>query len=298
MKMSFKRALKNMISFFNNEKIVDCDECMSELEIARLIEDKVNKRERQRFFNHLSQCPNCYHLWSETAIFINVIEPERGIEKQQSKTTKQPFFDFDLFSPKIGIPALGAIATVCLAVILWSGSRSFQHEIDTAYQQLAQQDQPQIEELAKELAEYAQPSAMGFSKPEVQSYQKAFAAGLWEGRNKMAPEVGEPLPINLIPPTDISWLDSEWQPYYELGKWSALAWVASQVPDVKVDWVSLQQALTDVGKELAKKNSENKAIAEINRLKSYLAKMEQKNAQNSKALAQALTKTISELTPD
>ena len=48
-------------------------------DIARMIEGKISKKERENFLKHLSQCETCLTLYSETLKFVEEDKKEKNL---------------------------------------------------------------------------------------------------------------------------------------------------------------------------------------------------------------------------
>ena len=293
--------LGNFLRLFGRDAKTGAEHCLSDTDIANLIDDKVRKRERKRFLQHLNQCAHCYHLWTETAAFVKSFEAESEISAVNEVSRVQQFFHAWLFSPIKWASAAGAGAAAVLLVMLWSGPGSYPDNIDVAYAQLAFRDQHQIEELARELSTHTQSNTMAFSQSTANASRKAFAAGLENGVQGILHKDFDTVSLKQTTSTDSDLTQSGLDVYFQFGRWTALAWISAQLHNTDVEWNSLQEILAELQKQFAQEAETGKesavAIAEIQRLRPLLEQTATANATARKALVQALSMTIAKLTP-
>ncbi len=193
--------------------------CLSDLEIAQLVDGKVKDNRKEQFFDHLYNCPECYNLWLATAASVEEAQDKGRIivgpwSLSQIKYRK-------LLQTGGAITALAA--SVVFIVWLSFGPSALEKRITNSYQHFsAAVEQEEVIPLPwqEDKARY------GFTidKPQTPA-SKAFAMGLWQGRQKLIKGQGKTNPPSLLAPSgDQSWLESEYAGYYWLGEWCSLLW--------------------------------------------------------------------------
>jgi hypothetical protein len=275
------------------------EHCLSDTDIANLIDDKVRKRERKRFHQHLNHCAECYHLWTETAAFVKSFETESEISTANKASASPHFFSNLLFSPIKWAPVVGAAAV--LLVLFWPGSNHYPENIDAAYTKLALQDQQQIKTLAQELSTQTQSNTMAFSQAAPNPSETAFAAGLKDGIQKLLPEKIETLSQDMSATEISTKYEDDQNVYFQFGRWVALAWISAQLHDGAVDWRKMQAMLAEIQIQFTRHagtgNEDSIVTEEIQRLQPLLEQTAAMDAKARKSLIQTLSMTIAKLTP-
>lgn len=96
------------------------------------------------------------------------------------------------------------------------------------------------------------PNSVGFSPTgEVSMANKAFSAGLLTARETLLDNKDFILPKPLLK----NWAKTEWDSYFDLGRWTFLLWTASQVPKkMPADfWVKQQQIMAQFQTDFVKR---------------------------------------------
>jgi len=130
-----------------------------------------------------------------------------------------------------------AIAAVLVLAVSLTVFWPKENPIDTTYQTIyAQKTDEMAEELDDFKFRWEKPPAniMAFS-PEGRSPSpatKAFGAGLFTARESLLGKHEIRLSPPLLPPPSVpSWVTTEWNSHFQLGRWLFLLWTACQFPD-------------------------------------------------------------------
>ncbi|MCP4284421.1 MAG: hypothetical protein GY792_08225 [Gammaproteobacteria bacterium] len=136
----------------------------------------------------------------------------------------------------------------------------------------------------KEIGQRAFSSNFAFV-PEYVTSSRAFAAGIWAGRNHLLQTDAVTFPESLLPTSGSNWQESEWWDYHEFGRWAVLVWASTQSQQALTEWDAFLQILRKLRAELSKRPSDEaqaqEALAALNRIEPLLASAS--NGKNPKA---------------
>lgn len=271
------------------------DPCLTDLEVANLIDDTISRKKKRRLYAHMHQCANCYVLWSESAAFVKTA-PDRLVKSSAVETAaKTSSIPAKWLSPLIWTPAIGTAAIVLLT--LWTGSSQYPDKIDSAYVQLASVENRRFEQLATELEAQTQTNTMAFSPATASDPQRAFAAGLHDGVELLKRLNSTPKP----PVASSTWNQAIANDYYQLGRWVALAWLSIRVQTTDSNRTQLEGILVEIRSRLTQQADDSRdktaALEQIGQLQSALQQAPPTQRNTRKALRQALTMAIAKLAP-
>ena len=130
----------------------------------------------------------------------------------------------------IGIPAFAFVFVLSVIVIFF-----FKYHLDTtlldqtAEEIIAQKNDMMVEDLRKLKLQYDSPNYVAFSSTngKVSVANQAFSAGLLIAKATLL----ENKDFTLPKPLQKNWAETEWDSYFDLGRWIVFLWTASQFPD-------------------------------------------------------------------
>lgn len=107
---------------------------------------------------------------------------------------------------------------------------------------------------------------------------QAFGAGLWISKEALLGHHQVALPERLLPPAPYEhWSKTDWQDYFELGRWTFLLWTASQFPpaEPKIFWDKQRDIFAQLKKafeerQTAGDNKANKAKKVVFQLENFV----------------------------
>ncbi|MCG8316075.1 MAG: zf-HC2 domain-containing protein [Pseudomonadales bacterium] len=203
--------------------------CPSEETLAEYIDGVLDSAANQQIKAHISNCPDCYNLWREVVDVTESVENEQLVPPQTSGATK-PSILTSLLQPlkeKLSgfyFPVtMTALSVVFAVVLLFPVSQSTQNPLDQLSASLSQQlpDSPIANEHLPLPWENA---SLAFQQSRPTPAQRALGAGLWQSQFELGVTSGSDTD-NPFPPTEVCcWEQTQWQEYYDLGRWLGLIW--------------------------------------------------------------------------
>jgi len=130
----------------------------------------------------------------------------------------------------IMVPGAG-VAVACLIVLfLWHQNTTPSFELSKMLRQSYQMvlsEKKMMPDYPILRLPWESPEVFGFGTSEYSPSKRAFGAGLWSGKDNLSGGKKVPRPEFLIPAWQHQiqaddWTDTEWEPYFSMGKWSFL----------------------------------------------------------------------------
>lgn len=251
-----------MESYFKTENgSSDQNQCLSDLQIAVLLDNSLKVVEKQALIKHLNRCESCRFCWMEASVHINSYVPSLN---------KRSWFDsLGKLIPKVLIPkkipaAIAVMAAVVLyAVLIFPMQQGVESLLDQQYVHLTdQQHSLQAQQAMDKMALPWEQARLGFTPAYIDTTKLIFAAGLLEGRNALSFGTNEPLPVPLTIQLHKK-RGADQVIFYQLGRWMATLWFASKLGQT-VDWsqhaVILQQFKHDLRRKNKPDSQANRAL--------------------------------------
>ena len=211
--------------------------CPSAEQLATFVEGRLKGQDRQRFLAHLNRCPQCYYQWLEIGTYLVDAAPSTETRKKPLAKIRERFISFAFTNRPLGISLATALALLSI-VVLWPSPPNLHERIG---RQLVLFSTPKANQALLVQGNMALPwegAALGFSGVRLTPQKQAFGAGLWSGRHALVADRTASLPQALSPPSGHTWFDSDWQPYYEFGRWTVLLWALTRWGHSPQDWIS------------------------------------------------------------
>ncbi len=253
-----------------SSQLSSVDACPTDKQMAVFLENKLQGHLRETLLMHLNQCPDCYQDWLTAADSLDeqtAVTPETTPAPIVSPVSTQPgrsgwrrswrsFLDSPLIAgwPWASVAVVILMATVL--ILLPQQSIDINTHVSEIYQ-IARVNHSQL--LAIEAQSLSLPwegTTLGFSALNSTMSEKAFGAGLWQGRAKLA-DTDDHLPKPLRPPANLPWLSGSEADYYTLGRWMVFSWGLTRTAET--DWRLPQQTLATLLEQLSQHTRKDKA---------------------------------------
>ena len=204
-------------------------ECPSEEALAEYIDGVLDPKAHKEIKAHLDQCPDCYGLWMEVADVTQSFENEKITSQEMDINTRPDtspsllqFIQEKLSGFYFPI-TMTALSVVFAIVLLFPASQRSQNPLDNFSTSLSQQlqERPQSNKL---LPLPWENESLSFQQTSPTPAQRALGAGLWLSQNELHVTMQDQI-VNPFPPTEVCcWEKTQWQEYYDLGRWLGLMW--------------------------------------------------------------------------
>lgn len=249
------------------------DECLSDMQLAALIDNNLSTQEKQRLFAHLNGCEDCRFCWMEVSASIAAPVVIQSWESWCKRLRKLVSIDFRALKQRSG---LAIIATVVFCtVLLLPTQKEIEPMLDSEYALLTTgQDSMLAKQAMKNMPLPWEHMSFGFSPTQVDTATLMFATGLLEGRNALSYTSREQH-LPLILQQNNSKRGAIQPLYYQLGRWVASLWFVSQL-DGKVDWDKQSFILEQFNSHLRSKNNRDRqTIKTLRRIDIALQEIQQ-----------------------
>ena len=220
--------------------------CPTEEELAAFIDNRLDDQARSDMLRHLASCQDCYAHWLDVARITD--QAEQADQTDQGKRSDladhvKPIRKFQNWAP------LSAAIAAGFVLLFWvmspfSPDPNLPGLIATSYRNLA--ESTDSSKPVNQPLPWEQPTAAyGLAGTKDSTPSLAFGAGLWQGRALLANQDSS-MPAELSPPPEsgASWDKTEWNPYFDLGRWVILAREAAtrESPLPRAFWGQLHES--------------------------------------------------------
>lgn len=197
--------------------------CPSDDDLAALVDNRLDARQRDAILEHISGCTDCYDVWCHASMQAH----EDGTADQAPRS---------IYSNRRLRAAVSILVAACLVIfvtrfLLVDRSRedmSMAKAFDTYLRFQPAMPSARLDQVLR-LPWTVPQRSYGFADTlAVQPQRLAFGAGLWVGRQLLAAESdAEKMPAFLSSATDAggnedAWPQTQYAPYYYLGQWCVL----------------------------------------------------------------------------
>ncbi len=210
-----KDRLRALLALSAKGSVVDSGTCLSEVEMAALIDGRLPKKERETAFAHLDACPTCYSQWLSAASVLSDLEAGRDTGRGFHHRSKRYI--------TMGV----AIAASLIMFILWP----LYHQPDISSVIRKQYQVAQNVSMAPAEEDFFKSFEKELKSPIIQGYgfieprrltaptDRSFISGLQSGWKLLQNDTG------VLGPEGI---EEKWHDYYWLGRWLVLLYAVCQ----------------------------------------------------------------------